>query len=343
MNSIKDLIYFDYDKAKSLNSQLNGGILKELTKTIEEESGNDAEVGIDIKIFKAKVGGNEKDKSIRTETIEIYHELLNQIETSLKSHKILVDLNDNFEDGQRSFNEFLEDEVPNFKYIKGTGWSTFEDYERFKIIMTNFNEIQRLIYGSALENNPEIKILKEQINDLRVDIKKKPNSHKELIRLNALEKNYDKEIEKNMQAFFLDENFISRVDTFLETFSANRLNFRLAPFDHFNDFQILANLKSKYLINGNFEDVIYTYGSRPNIKLSVFGVITSSPRKKDERIDLNDEFLGYEDDELAESDAFTKAFRNVFASFEAFEKFFFVPSYPKIAISPIAIYQEIKY
>ena len=54
MNSIKDLIYFDYDKAKSLNSQLNGGLLKQLTKTIEEESGTNGEVGIDIKVFKAK-------------------------------------------------------------------------------------------------------------------------------------------------------------------------------------------------------------------------------------------------------------------------------------------------
>ena len=342
MNSIKDLIYFDYDKAKSLNSQLNGGLLKQLTKTIEEESGNDGELGIDIKVFKAKIGANDKDKSTRTETIEIYHELLNQIESSLYSNKILVDLNENFENGNRSFNEFLED-VPNFKYIKGTGWSTFEDYERFKTIMTNFNEIQRLIYGSALENNPEIMKLKEQINDLKIDLKKKPNAQKEIAKLNALEKNYDNEIKRNMQSFFLDENFISRVDTFLETFSANRLNFRLAPFDYFNDFQILANLKSNYLINGNFEDVIYTYGSRPNIKLSVFGVITSSPRKKDERIDLNDEYLGYEDGELTESDVFVKAFRNVFASFEAFEKFFFVPSYPKIAISPIAINQEIKY
>jgi hypothetical protein len=32
MSSIKDLIYFDYYKAKSLNSQLNSGVISELTK-----------------------------------------------------------------------------------------------------------------------------------------------------------------------------------------------------------------------------------------------------------------------------------------------------------------------
>ncbi len=46
MSSIKDLIYFDYDKAKSLNSQLNGGIVSELTRAIEEETGLSTEIRI---------------------------------------------------------------------------------------------------------------------------------------------------------------------------------------------------------------------------------------------------------------------------------------------------------
>lgn len=342
MKSIKDLIYFDYDKAKSLNSQLNDGLLSRLTKTIEEESGDHSEVGVDIKIFKAKIGGNDKDRSIKTETIEIYHELLNQIENSLFQKNILTDINDKFENGAKSFNDFLS-EVPSFKYVKATGWSTFEDFERFKNIMSNFNEIQRLIFSSALENNPEIQNQKEQINQLRKEIKKKQNHQKQLAKLNLIEKNFDKVIESQMGAVFLDDTFVERVKIFLDTFSANRLNFRLAPFDIFNDFQILANLKSEYLVNGNFDNIIYTYGSRPNIKLSVFGVITSCPQKNDKRKNLNDEYLGYDEKELEDSEAFVKAFRNVFSSFEGFEKFFFVPSYPKISVSPIAIYQEIIY
>lgn len=341
VNSIKDLIYFDYEKAKSLNSQINDGLLSRLTKTIEDEASGNAEFGFDIKIVKAKVGTNDKGKNIRTETIEIYHELLSQIENSLTERDLLTDLNEDFENGNRSFNDFLKD-VPNFKFIKATGWCTFEDFERFKKIMSNFNEIQRLVYGTAIENNPELKKQQEQISELKRDIKKKGNSQKELIKLNALEKNLDREIVKQMNTILLDETFIERIETFLDTFSANRLNFRLAPFDVFNDFQILANLKNDYLVNGNFDNVIYTYGSRPNIKLSVFGIITSCPQKTDQRIDLNDEYLGYEDNELEDSEVFIKAFRNVFSSFEAFEKFFFVPSYPKIAVSPIAIYQEIK-
>ena len=210
--------------------------------------------------------------------------------------------------------------------------------------MKNFNDIQRLIFASALENNPDIIQIKNQINDKRREIKSSTKSSKpvELKKLAALEKNFDKTIEEKSGASLLDETFIERVETFLNTFSPDRLNFRLAPFDEHNDFQILAKLKSEYLVNGDFENVIYTYGSRPNIKLSIFGIITSSPQKEDQRVDLNDEYVGYDEGDIPPEVVFEKAFRGVFSSFEGLEKFFFVPIYPKIAVSPIAIYREVQ-
>lgn len=336
MKSIKDLIYFDYDKAKSINSQLSGGLISEITRAIEEEGGLSSEIGFNIKFLKGNIGSSGKDRTIKTERIELYHELLNQVEDKLTENNILIDLNVSL---TTSFNDFLE-EVPKYNYIKANGWSSFEDFERFKEIMSNFNEIQRLIYASVLESSPEIIAQKKQINELKRGLAK-ANNVKELAKLKAIEKQFDSTLEELSAAQLLDETFVERVKTFLDTFSPNRLNFRLAPFDLFPEFQILSNLKSQYLVNGNFENVIFTYGSRPNIKLTVFGVITSCPRKKDIRVDLNDEFLAYEDEELTEAVAYDKIFRNVFSSFENFEKFFFVPSYPKIAISPIAIYTEV--
>ena len=339
MKSIKDLIYFDYDKAKSINSQLSGGLISQLTRAIEEEGGLRSEFGFDIKLFKGKIGGSDKEKSIKTEHIELYHELLNEVEQKLTDKKVLKDLNNSLKNDGKTFNDFL-DNLPNHTYIKATGWSSFEDFERFKRIMSNFNEIQRLIFASVLESNPEIIQQKKEINDLKKDLKKSKN-RQDLAKLKAIEKKFDQTIEEQSNATLLDEMFVERVKTFLDTFTPNRLNFRLAPFDLFPDFQILANLKSEYLVNGDFENVIFTYGSRPNIKLTVFGVITSCPGKEDQRIDLNDEFLGYDEDELTEEVAYDKIFRDVFSSFETFEKFFFVPSHPKIAISPIGIYREI--
>jgi hypothetical protein len=343
MESIKDLIYFDYEKAKSINSQLNGGLINEITKAIENEGNLDSEIGFDVKILRGKIGGGEKEKSLRTERIEIFHELLNNVETSLVENKILTDLNKEFDDSGASFNDFMNC-VPDFTYIKATGWSAFEDFDRFQRIMSNFNEIQRLIFTAVMDTNPELKQLKDQIKGIKRGLKSVPNSanHKELQTLKAVEKKFDEVMEAGSEAAFLDEMFVDRIQTFLNTFSPNRLNFRLAPFDEFNNFQILSSLKSRFLVNGDFENVIYTYGSRPDIKLTVFGIITSCPRKDDIRVDLNDEYIGYEDSELSGEAAFEKAFRGVFSSFEGLEKFFFVPTYPKISLSPIAIYREIQ-
>lgn len=148
MKSIKDLIYFDYDKAKSISSQLSGGLINEITRAIEEEGGLNSELGFDLKILKGSIGSSDKDRKIRTEKIELYHELLNDVEKKLTENNVLKDLNISL---TTSFNDFLE-EVPNFNYIKANGWSSFEDFKRFKEIMSNFNEIQRLIYASALDS-----------------------------------------------------------------------------------------------------------------------------------------------------------------------------------------------
>jgi hypothetical protein len=53
--------------------------------------------------------------------------------------------------------------------------------------------------------------------------------------------------------------------------------------------------------------------------------------------------IGYEDADLKDEEVFAKAFRSIFSSFEEFEKIFFVPTYPKVSVSPIAIYREAKF
>lgn len=343
MKTIKDLIYFDIEKAKSLISQLNDGLISEISRAIEDESEESAGIGFDVKIIKGNLGEKSKEKVIKTEKLSLYHEMLNSIELELEKNGLLTSLNATFESFDGSFNDFM-DEIPKFSYIKSTGWGSFEDFERFKRILSNFNDIQRLIFESVLLENPEMIALKKQL----ADVKKVANENKdrnvrskELNAIKAIEKNIDNLLSGQTEIHLFDEEWIRKVKIFLDTFSPNRLNFRLLPLDDFADFQILANLKDKYMLEGNFENTIFTYGSRPNIKLTIIGIITSCPREQDPRIHPSDEYLGYDENELSNESHYDKAFRNVFDSFEAFEKFFFVPSYPKIAISPIAIYREV--
>lgn len=334
MKAIRDLIYFDYDKAKSLHSQLSGGLLQEITRGIENENNINNELGFDIKIIKAKTGEGEKERIIKTERVELYHELLNEIESNLTSKKILKDLNLEL----TTFNEFLE-KVPGFTYIKATGWTTFEDYGRFTNILDNMNEIQRLVYASSLEDHPEVITARKQIDEMRKSLKRGQNT-KELAKLKVMEKNFDKLIQENSDASLLDETFVERIKIFIKTLNPNRLNFRLLPFDDFPEFQIISNLKNDYLVDGSFDNVIYNYGSRPNIKLTIFGIMTSCPQIIDERVHPADEFKYQDETGLSVEKVYDKVFRGVFNSIEGLEKFFNV-YHPKISVSPIGIYREI--
>lgn len=342
--SIKDLIYFDFEKAKSLLSQLNDGLISEISRATEGEKGDDASIGFDLKVIKGNVGESNKEKSLRTEKISLYHEILNTIEVELEKNKLLTDLNDSFDSTHGNFESFRKSLI-NVSYIKSNGWGNFEDFDRFKRIFTNFNDVQRLIYHSQISENEEVLVLRKQLDGHKKNVNSGNERNvkaKDLAKIKAIEKNLDNLLMENAEIHLFDNEWIERVKKFLDTFSPNRLNFRLLPIDEYPKFQIISNLKDKYMLDGNFENTIFTYGSRPNIKLTVLGIVTSCPQIEDPRINPSDEFSEIEDEDLPDGVQFEKAFRNVFGSFEAFEKIFFVPSYPKIAISPIAIYREVK-
>jgi hypothetical protein len=343
MKSIKDLIYFDSEKANSLLSQLSGGLISEISNAVEDETEESSDIGFDLKFLKAGVGDKSKERSIRTEKRSLYHAILDKIEIELEKHNLLTSINESFDNSEGSFKEFMS-EVPKFSYIKANGWGSFEDFDRFKRILANFNDIQRLVFAAQLTDDPEILKIKEQLEDARKAVNADSDSNqkaKKIAVLLSAQKKLDAAIKKETDIHFFDEDWIEKVKVLLDTFSPDRLNFRLLPFEDFSNFQILANLKGENMLDGAFENTIFTYGSRPNVKLTVMGIITSCPQKVDARVNPNDEFIDAEDEELSDTAPFERAFRNVFGSFEFFEEVFFVPYYPKIAISPIAIYREV--
>lgn len=339
MSTIKDLIYFDFEKVKSISSQLTGGLINEITREFGDENIVDGSIGINVQFLKAGTGGKSIETAIRTEKIELYHEILNQLEIELDTKNLLTNINETFLNGNKSFEDFTLD-LPDFSFIKATGWAKFEDFDKLKLISSNFNDIQRFINYSDLEGNPELQHLKEQINDKKIELKKNKNAaSKDFVVLSAMEKKLD----KLSRGTYFDESWLERMKIFLDTFSPHRLNLRLLPFDDFTNFQILASLNEKYLTIESYERLIYNYGSRPNIKLSVLGIITSCPREDEIRIHPDNEFDFLDETALNETQVFEKAFRNLFSTFENLEKFFFIPSYPKVGIYPLAIYREIKY
>lgn len=343
MKSIKDLIYFDFEKVNSFNSQLSGGLINEITRAFEEENNNEDGNSLNFQIFKFDSASKSIEKNINTQKIEVFHEALNNLENKLIEKKLLVNINETFLNGNNSFTEF-RNEMSNYSFVKSNGWVKFEDFEKLKLITSNINDIQRFIFHNDIENNHELNIIRRQINEKKKEIKNNKNVlNKDFISLSNLEKKLDEQILEKFNAKFFDESWIERMKIFLDTFSPKRLNVRVMPFEEISDFQILATLKEKFLTNGDYDNLNYIYGSRPNIKLTILGVITSCPQKNDNRVNPNIEFDLFDESLLDVSQNFEKVFRHLFSTFEGLDKFFFTPTFPKIGVYPLALYNEIIY
>ena len=75
MANIRDLIYFDFERAASLLSQIEGGLLQETQA--ETETGRD-ERNIrkyDLKVFKPEFGGVSVEKQSVITTRVLHHDL----------------------------------------------------------------------------------------------------------------------------------------------------------------------------------------------------------------------------------------------------------------------------
>ena len=89
-------------------------------------------------------------------------------------------------------------------------------------------------------------------------------------------------------------------------------------------------------------NVIFAYGTRPNVHLTIFGLITSLPTSDNTGFNPWEEFQNRLTSNGSDEDAFQAALGNVFSSMEGFEKFVRFARYPNVTIYPIAVYRSIR-
>ena len=77
---IRDLIYFDFDKAASIFSQVEGGLIKEIQSGSENSINQKKDHKFDLKLYKSEFGKDSSGKTSRLETKVLHHDLLFKIE-----------------------------------------------------------------------------------------------------------------------------------------------------------------------------------------------------------------------------------------------------------------------
>jgi hypothetical protein len=136
--SIRDLLYFDFEKAASLLSQLEGGLTEKISeaKESEEDERNIRKYEL-LNLFKSEFGGIAKEKHSIIESKVLHHDLLNRIEFGLDKLEMVADLNALLESEISDIN-IIHNAIGEKGYLRTEGWAVFEDYKRLTEVCSVF-------------------------------------------------------------------------------------------------------------------------------------------------------------------------------------------------------------
>jgi hypothetical protein len=105
---------------------------------------------------------------------------------------------------------------------------------------------------------------------------------------------------------------------------------------------LIANLKKDSFIENDIEATHYLFGSKPTVKVSMLGIITSIPKKEEDEFSPMFEFENNDSANTSHKHEFEGAFRGMFRGFDGLEELIRTCRYPRIMVQPIAIYREVK-
>lgn len=339
---VRDLIYLDFDKAASISSQLSGGLREKLEVTEDDGKAQKAGVKFGIPtVAEANLGVDYATKQSAVQTRILHHDVLNHVENGLQDLGFVVDLMTNVAPDE-SDPQSIRNAIGLNPYVKASGNSVIEDYQKILSTSQRFNDIAEFLSKcgtNALKESPEYIEMQEQLDVLRGEIKSTKNGQEKAAKRkqlkvaeSALKGLTSSQVEK------LEKWLLDGIKLWIQTFMANRINFRVYPFPQCPSFQVICNLKRDCFVDSDLEHLLYGYGTRPNVPLSVFGLLTSIPLE--DSADQFDPLAEFDSELLTDHQKFEGAFRKMFQAMDDLDAFMRYSRYPNVTVHPIAVYRS---
>jgi hypothetical protein len=342
MDDVRDLVYLDFDKASSIWSQFEGGLRERVSITADDGKGQSMGVKFGIpKVAEATLGADYVQKRSTLETKVLHHDVLNRVDAELSGHGLVIDVSKTIDESEAE-PENIRNAIGSTPYVKATGQCVIEDYPRILSICEKYNDIIKFIGKcgmQSIEQSPEYLELQSQIEDARNrigSIKDRNQKAVEKQKLKALESTIGDMGAEQLRG--VEQWLLDGIKLWINTFMPTRINFRTYPLPACPSFQVLCNLKRECFVDQDPEHLLYGYGNRPNVALTVFGLVTSIPPKEEDLFDPMTEFA--DESKLDEKVVFEKAFRAIFGAMDEIEAFVRYSRYPNITVHPIAIYRS---
>ena len=378
MPYLRDFLYLDTEKAASIFSQLWGGLVEGTRETSEDARARRGGVALNLGVVRPEFGGENSERTAVIESRVLHHALFLEIEDELFRLGAAVDVNAAFPSGPGSAEE-VGDALGTAAYVRVEGWATIEDYDRISAILGDWKGLVAFINHSAmssLEDSDEYKAIMATVEAAKAEARGLSDNKQRNRQLRELGEQ-EKELERTLraaveQAEDLDPELSRGHPAFV--FLPGRITFRVYPFDQAPEFQVFGNVKRESFVDADLGNLLFAYGVRPNIPLTLFGLVSSRPSAGGDTFDPLAEFdesaptetvaseTEPDDAELDESAptqtvaadtqpdgqgvpddpvAFERGFRGVFRGLEAMEGLMRFSRYPNLTVYPIAVYRRV--
>jgi hypothetical protein len=338
---LRDLLYLDFDKAASIWSQFEEGLPERMSVTEDTGKTRAAGTKFGVGVAGANLTVDYLDKRSTLQSKTLHHDVLNRVEQRLEEVGLVTDLAEAVNSDESSADK-IRHAIAHRPYLRAEGSSVLEDYRRILTISEKFNDLVGFIGKSgqqAVKQSPEFKQLEQLVAAAREAADKMTDRNQKSVqrgKAKAAQRQLEDLAKPKLGT--VDQWILDGIRLWINTFMPNRINFRIYPFASCPSFHVLCNLKRDCFVDSDLEHLLYGYGNRPNVRLAVFGLITSLPQEGESTFDPMREFET--NTPLPERVAFEKAFRAMFGGMEGLESFVRYSRYPNVTVHPIAVYRS---
>ncbi|AKB35540.1 hypothetical protein MSSAC_0950 [Methanosarcina siciliae C2J] len=246
---VRDFIYIDIDRVKSIISQLEEGLIDqtEILSGSSEGSTLSGEGGL-IGIFKAEADLNLNFHRQLSETKSLHDYIYNKVEKLLLSESQLLRIpNEEF----CVYSEKLRNSLSDTSFILIRGKIAINDFSQLRKLVSNFAELSKFIARCSIAAKTDLSKSQAKL------------AYDNLV--NDFNNNFDKNTKEGLILVF-------------DMFYQDRTVVKIFPFRDNLDFRFVGNLNKSYL-RDDIESIIYKYGTEPVSYWVIFGQIASIPPK----------------------------------------------------------------
>lgn len=281
------------------------------------------------------------DRTLRAETRVLHHDVLARLEDDFHSRGLLLDLRDVDQPTDADSARAL---LLGRSYVRAEGLAIIEDYARLKKTLLHFNELLEVIRRSALsslEQTEGYKTLQTQMAALSEQLKMAKAVDRTRLKgeLETVRRAVEGLKKMAVQLEDTPEWIVKGISLWIDQFMDDYVTLRLYPYYAMPDFMLIGKLKRTSFSDEDLENLLFAYGTRPNVELTVFGLVTSAPEREEAADDPRTLLMP---GEPTDQQKFERAFLGAFAGMRGLEQFARISNhYPNVTVYPLAIYREI--